>query len=205
MKKLVGSLLALTLIASASQAQERNEHKHHVNHHHKEMLSKELNFSDDQKKQLKDINAEFKKQMVELKKNDNITVKEYKSRKESIRKDQHQKMQSLLTTEQKTKLEQMKQERITKAKERDKRGLENMKAKLNLSDEQVNKLNASHESFAAKAKEIRSNQSLSSDQKKERFKALEEQRKEEAKSILTSEQLEKMQQLHKDRRNNTVK
>jgi Spy/CpxP family protein refolding chaperone len=114
-------------------------------------------------------------------------------------------MQSLLTTEQKTKLEQMKQERITKAKERNKRGMENMKAKLNLSDEQVNKLNASHESFAAKAKEIRSNQSLSSDQKKERFKALEEQRKEEAKSILTSEQLEKMQQLHKDRRNNTVK
>lgn len=205
MKKLVGSLLALTLIVSASQAQERKEHKHHGKHHHKEMLSKELNFSDDQKKQLKDINAEFKKQMVELKKNDNITVKEYKSRKEAIRKEQHQKTQSLLTTEQKSKVEQMKQERITKAKERDKRGMENMKAKLNLSDEQVNKMKASHESFAAKAKEIRSNQTLSSDQKKEQFKALAEQRKVEAKSILTSEQLEKMQQMRKDRGNKSVK
>ena len=205
MKKLIGSLLALTLIVSASQAQDRKGKRHGGKHHHKEMLSQQLNFSEEQKKQLKDINAEFKTQMQELKKNDNITVKEFKSRKETIRKAQHDKMQALLTTEQKSKLEQMKQERITKGKERNARGFENMKSKLNLTDEQVSKLKASHESFDAKAKEIRSNQSLTQDQKKEQFKSLAEKRKEEAKSIMTKEQVEKMEQMRKERSNKSVK
>ena len=205
MKKLIGSLLALTLIVSASQAQDGKEKKHGGKHHSKEMLSQQLNFSETQKKQLNDINAEFRKQMQELKKNDNITVKEFKSRKETIRKEQHQKVQSLLTPDQKAKLEQMKKDRITKGKERSAKGFENMKSKLNLSDEQVNKLKASHESFAAKAKEIRSNKSLTEDQKKEQFKALGEQRKEDAKSILTKDQLDKMQQMHKERGNKSVK
>jgi len=80
-----------------------------------------------------------------------------------------------------------------------------MKTKLNLSDDQVTKLKASHESFASKAKDIRGNQSLTSDQKKEQFKALAKQQREEAKSILTKEQLEKMQSMHKDRGNKAVK
>ncbi len=205
MKKLLGSLLALTLIVSASQAQDGKEKKHGGKHHHKEMLSKQLNFSEEQKKQLKGINAEFKKEMQELKKNDNITVKEFKTRKERIRKDQKDKTLALLTAEQKTKLETMKQDRITKGKERSAKGFENMKSKLNLTDEQVSKLKVSHESFAAKAKEIRGNQSLTEVQKKEQFKALAEQRKEDAKSILTKEQLDKMQQMHKEHNNKSVK
>ena len=179
MKKLVGSLLALMLVVSASHAQDRKDHKRHGKHHHKQMLSEQLNFSEDQKKQLKDINVEFKKQMIELKKNDNITVKEYKTRKETIRKEQFQKTQSLLTPEQKSKLEQMKQEKMAKSKERSKDHMESMKTKLNLSEEQMGKLKASNEAFSVKAKEIRNNQSLTSDQKREQFKALAEQKKKE--------------------------
>ena len=205
MKKLVASLFSLVLIVSASQAQDRKERQHHGKRHHKEMLSKELNFSEDQKKQLKDVNAEVRKQLAELKKNDNITVKEYRNRKETIRKEHQQKMQALLTPEQTAKMEKMKEEKQVKAKERNQRKLEGMKTKLNLSDEQVSKLKSSHEAFATKAKEIRSNQSLTSDQRKEQFKALAEKRKEEAKSIFTSEQLEKMKEMHKDRRSKPVK
>ena len=205
MKKLVGSLLALTLMVSASQAQDKKEFKHHGRHSEKQMLSKQLNLSEDQNKQLKDINADFKNQMAELKKNDNITVKEFNSRKESIRKQKNEKFQALLTPEQKSKMDKMKQERLTKSHDRGQRGIESMKTKLNLSDEQVIKLKASHESFASKAKDIRSNESLTSEQKKEQFKALEKQRREEAKTILTKEQLDKMQSMHKDRGNKSVK
>ena len=205
MKKLFGSLLAMTLIVSASQAQDRKDADHSRKGHHKEMLSKELNLAEDQKKQLKEINADYKKQMAELKKNEDITVKELKSRKEVIRKDHQQKMQALLTPEQKSKLETMKQDRMADAKQMHERSMEKMKTELNLSDEQVAKLKASHESFASKAKDIRSNQSLTSDQKKEQFKALAEQQKEETKSILSKEQLEKMQDLHKNRRTQSVK
>ena len=195
----------MTLFVSASQAQDRHEHKHHGRFHQKEKLTKELNFSEDKKKQLKEINADVKKQMADLEKNDNITVKEYKTRKEAIRKDQQQKFQNLLTPEQKSKLDKMKEERITKAKERSARGLERMKTKLNLSDEQVSKLKASHDTFASKAKDIRSNQSLTMDQKKDQFKALAEQQKEDTKSILTPEQLEKMKQMHQEHSNKSVK
>ena len=205
MKKLFGTVLALTLIVSASQAQDKKDFKHGHRGHNKEMLSKELNFSEDQKKQLKEINADFQKQMADLKKNDNITVKEFNSRKEAIRKDHKQKMQSLLTAEQKSKLDKMKQDRMAKSKEMHARNIDKMKTQLNLSDDQVSKLKASHESFASKAKDIRSNQSLTQDQKKEQFKALAEQQKEETKSILTKEQLDKLQDMHKNRRTQSVK
>jgi Spy/CpxP family protein refolding chaperone len=205
MKKLIGSIFALTLFVSASQAQDRNEHRHQGRFHQKEMLTKDLNFSEDQKKQLKEINADVKKQMADLEKNDNITVKEYRTRKEAIKKDQQQKFQALLTPEQKSKLNKMKEERIAKAKERNARGLERMKTNLNLSDEQFSKLKASHDAFASKAKDIRSNESLTMDQKKDQFKALAEQQKEETKSILTPEQLEKMKQMHKEHSNKSVK
>ena len=206
MKKLIGSLLALTLIVSATQAQETHDAtKHHGRHHHKEMLSKKLNLTQAQKTQLKSINADAKKQMAELKKNDNITVKDYKSREQAIRKEQHEKMMALLTPDQKTQLDKMKQDRMAKGKERHQRGLEKMKTQLNLTDDQVTRLKASHDGFEAKASEIKSNSSLSADQKKEQFKELAKQQREETKSILTKEQLQKMQELHKDRSSSSVK
>src|SRR5689334_11504079 len=157
MKKLLGSLLALTLIVSAAQAQDQKEMKHHGRHHGREMFAKELNLTADQKKQLKDINTDTHKQMAELKKNDNITVKDYNSRKEAIMKSQHEKMLALLTPDQKAQMEKMKQDRMAKGKERSQRGIQNMKTQLNLTDDQVSKLQSSHESFEAKAKDIRSN------------------------------------------------
>jgi len=205
MKKLIGSLLALTLIVSAAQAQEQKMEGRHGRHHRKEMFAKQLNLTEDQKKQLKDINADAKKQMAELKKNDNMTVKDFNSRKEAIRKQQHDKMLALLTPDQKAQMEKMKQDRMAKGKERHQRGLENMKTQLNLTDDQVTRLKASHDGFEAKAKEIRSNSALSDDQKKEQFKELAKQQREETKSILTKEQLQKMQELHKDRSSSSVK
>src|SRR5205085_12591028 len=96
MKKLLGSLLALTLIVSAAQAHDQTETHRHGKHHGKEMLAKELNLTADQKKQLEDINADTHKQMAELKKNDNITVKDFNSRKEAIMKTQHEKMLAMM-------------------------------------------------------------------------------------------------------------
>jgi Spy/CpxP family protein refolding chaperone len=205
MKKLIGSLLALTLIVSVSQAQDKKEFKEHGGRHHKEMLAKQLNLSADQKKQLKDINAESRKEMADLKKNDNITVKEFNNRKEVIRKEQHDKMLAMLTPDQKTQLDKLKQDRTQHRKQGHQRGLENMKTQLNLSDDQVTKLKASHEAFSSKAQDIRNNQSLTSEQKKEQFKELSKQQKDETRSILTKEQLQKMQELHKEHTNSSVK
>lgn len=106
MKKLLFSLFAVTMIAVAAQAQEKPAEGQRPKH--KTEMAEKLKFTEDQKAQLKTIHQESKKQLDELKKNDQITVKEYRERKKAIH-DQHKtKMQSLLTADQKKQMEEMK-------------------------------------------------------------------------------------------------
>ncbi len=114
MKKIIVSVLALGFIATV-QAQDIPERKgegfkphsgpgmHHKKHGG--MDFKALNLTEEQKSQMKSQRDAFRKQMDELKKNDNITVKEWKSRMETLRKDQKSKMEGILTADQKAKLE----------------------------------------------------------------------------------------------------
>ncbi|HEY0677535.1 MAG TPA: hypothetical protein VGD17_04580 [Chitinophagaceae bacterium] len=127
MKRLVVSLFAMLMIGVAAQAQEN--HKRHGKHHQKEVAEK-LNFSEDQKTQLKTIHEETRKQLEELKKNDQISVKEYNERKKAIHEGQQTKMKALLSPEQKQKMEQMKQERMNKHKgEKGEKGIKGDKVK----------------------------------------------------------------------------
>ena len=73
---------------------------------------RDLHLSDDQKAKFKATNDEFRQQMEELRKKDDITVKEWRTRMETLRKDHHEKMQGLLTSEQKGNLQ--KQEKIVR-------------------------------------------------------------------------------------------
>jgi Spy/CpxP family protein refolding chaperone len=120
MKRFVVSLFAILMIGVAAQAQEKSGtqdgKQHHKRHgkHHKREIAKELNLSDAQKEQLKSIREESRKQLAELKKNENITVKEAKERRKAIHDQQRTKMQSLLTAEQKQKMEQLKLEHKNK-------------------------------------------------------------------------------------------
>ena len=86
-------MMVLSLVV-ASRAQEIPErkterpmmHQRHLGRHHKPgMDMKQLNLTDAQKEQFKTQRESFRKQMEELKKNDNITVKEWKSRMETLR------------------------------------------------------------------------------------------------------------------------
>ena len=74
------------------------------------MDMKQLNLTETQKEQFKKEKENFRKQMEELKKNENITVKEWKSRMETLRKSHKTNMDGILTTEQKGQMEKMKAE-----------------------------------------------------------------------------------------------
>ena len=54
-------------------------HKHGpgMHHHHDFTMMKQLNLSDTQKQQMKDLNANYKNQLKELEQNDNINIKYY--------------------------------------------------------------------------------------------------------------------------------
>lgn len=203
MKKILLSMLAATLIAAVSQAQEIPDRKpptHEMKRkHHRGEEFKKLNLSEEQKAKLKALREESRQQREELKKNDNITVKEWRAKMEAQRKAQREKFQSILTEEQKAQLKKSKEERTARIKERSNGRMEKMKAELNLSEEQSAKLKANREAMAEKIKSLREDKSLSDENRKEQVKELMKKQKEEMKSILTEEQLKKLEEKKRHR------
>ena len=199
MKKVLIPLIAIFAITFTASAQNKMGNKGHQHHkHEKGMMAKELNFSNAQKAQAKQINDDSRKKMQELNKQENITVKEMRTRKAAIQKDRKIKMDGLLTAEQKTKMTQLKAEHKAKKEEGYAKRMDKMKTNLGLSDDQVSKLKAQREANHAKAEKIKSNESLSQEQKKEQMMALKNDAKEQNKKIFTPDQLKKMEEMKKN-------
>jgi len=196
MKKVMLGVCMAALVVTTIQAQETRdrEYGNHqmMNRHHRGEAFKNLNLTQDQKVQFKSLNEEHRKQMAELRKNDNITVKEWNSKKDALQKDYREKIQTLLTPEQKTQLEKEKLERKAKMDERSKARMDKMKTDLGLSDEQLVKLKSERAAMQEKMKAIREDKSLDDQAKKEQQRELMQKQKESMRSILTEEQLKKL-------------
>jgi len=199
MKKLLIPLIAIFALTATVNAQDKMGRKGHHNKHQKGMMAKQLNFSEDQKKQAKAINEDSRKKMQELNKNESITVKEQRDRRAVIQKERKTKMDGLLTAEQKTKMVQLKAERKAKSEEHYAKRLDKMKITLNLTDDQVTKLKAQHGATKAKFEKIKSNESLSREQKKEQMMALKAEVKDQHSKIFTPDQLKKKEEMKKSR------
>jgi Spy/CpxP family protein refolding chaperone len=199
MKKVLIPLIALLALTVNVNAQDKVGKKRHHQKHQKAMVARQLNLSEDQKKQAKAINEDSRKKMQELNKNESITVKEQRDRKAAILKERKTKMDGLLTAEQKTKMTQLKAERKVKKEEQYAKRLDKMKTNLSLTDEQVAKLKAQRASNQAKAEKIKNNETLSREQKKEQLIALKTEAKEGRKKTFTPEQLKKIEEMKKNR------
>ncbi len=198
MKKIMLSVFVAAVVVTTSQAQDikdREPGKHQMmKKHQRGEEFKTLNLTEDQKARLKSLQEENRQQMAEIKKNDNITVKESKSKMEAQRKEHRAKVQSLLTDEQKAQLEKSRQERKAKSQERSNTRMEKMKSELGLSDEQSAKLKRNRDVMVEKMKVLREDRSLNDESKKEQVKELRKKQKEDTKSILTEEQLKKWEE-----------
>jgi len=197
-------IVAMAFTINAQEIPERKGERpmmHHKQrgHHDRKMAFKQLNLTDSQKEQFKTQNEAFRKQMAELKKNENITVKEWKSRMENLRKDHKAKMENIFTAEQKAKLEKMKEEKKAMHEVDAKARLEKMKIHLGLTDDQAAKLSKNRTEMAEKMKAIRENKSITEEKKREEMKELAKKQQEAMKSILTEEQLKKMKEGRKHR------
>lgn len=199
MKKVIIPLIAIFAITFTASAQHKMGKKGQHQKHQKGMMAKELNLTDAQKAQAKTIHADARKQMQELNKQENITVKEMRSRKAAIQKQTKAKMDGLLTAEQKAKKAEMQKERKVKSEEQYVKRMDKMKTNLSLTDEQVSKLKAQRTATQAKAEKIKKNESLSAEQKKEQMMALKAEAKEQHSKIFTAEQLQKKEEMKKNR------
>jgi hypothetical protein len=193
MKKFIVCTIVLAVATQITWAQEMPERKREKieSRHHRDGIH-HLNLSEDQKAKFKTLNEDYRKQMQDLKKHDEITVKEWKSRMENLRKDHRDKMSSLLTEEQKNQLNKSRQGREKMRGSRREGGIDRMKSRLNLTDDQTSRLKESRSQMADKIKNIRENQSLTDDQKKEQVQELRKKQQESLKTILTEDQLKRL-------------
>jgi len=194
-------MVALVVTTIKAQEPRDREHRNHqmMKRHHRGETFKNLNLTQDQKVQFQSLNEEHRKQMAELRKNDNITVKEWNSKKDALQKDHREKMQTLLTSEQKAQLEKEKLERKAKMEERSKVRMDKLKTDLGLSDEQLVKLKSERAAAQGKIKVIREDKSLDDQAKKEQVRELMQKQKESMRSILTEEQLKKLDEQRQKR------
>jgi len=198
MKRFIVGVCVVALFSGTAYAQEIPDRKRGredmITREHRGEGLDQLNLSAEQKEKIKSLREGTRKQMEELKKDDNITVKDWRAKREAIRKDQREKIQSLLTSDQKAQLEKSRIERRAKAEEQSNARVEKMKQDLNLSEEQSAKLQKSRDELRQKMQALREDQSLSDEAKKEQMKDLMKQRKENLRSILTDEQWKKLQE-----------
>jgi len=199
MKTLFVVMMALTGFLFGANAQNILKMKTRQHYHNNAMILKELNLSSAQKEQMKANHESYKKQLMELYQNEDITIKQSRDRKDALQKEQKEKMMSLLTADQKNKLVQIKKDREAKHELEAAKRLDKMKNSLNLSDDQLAKINAARHATHAQLKAIKENDQLSRTQKKEQFIALKEQNKNSFKSILTPEQFDKLEEMKKNK------
>lgn len=212
MKKIIASIVALSLWMSFVNAQDNNQPQkpnrpqfqqqgqlaQHPMMNQKMKMAHQLNLTKDQKGQLKSINEDYHNQLAQLEKNDKITLGEYKSKLAALKKEHKEKAQGILTAEQKNKIAAHKKNAEINAKVNATARLERMKLTLGLNEDQVAKLKTQQKDLREKMKTIRENETLLPEQKKEQLKALAVQQKESFKSVLTADQQSKLDSMKKN-------
>lgn len=203
MKKITLSILALSLIITAIEAQEKTTepvnkdakaYRHHPGKHRKQHYAdfKNLNLSQEQQDKLIKINKDYRSALADLKKKEaTTTVKDHKAQIQALNKKRRSDVDNVFTKEQKDQLQQMKMERKRKL-DRAGRGTGKMKSALELSDEQSDRMKALRAYTQKKIKGVRENPALTDAQKKEQFTAIYKQQRQDIKLILTPEQVKKM-------------
>jgi len=185
MKKILTGMLALMLVAGAAQAQEKQDTKP------KKERAERLGLTEEQKTKLKSIHEARKAEMESLKKSD-LTPEQQKEKRKEIAKKYHDQIQGVYTPEQKDKMKKMMAERKAKGKKDFHRGGKKNAQIPDLTEDQKAKMKTLREEFQAKAKAIREDKSLTDEQRKEKFRALQKENREKMQNILTKEQQEKM-------------
>ena len=216
MKRILSTALAIVLFIGAAQAQDTTKHK--GPHHGKRGdAMKELNLTEDQKAKIKSIREA---QMAEMKalKADGKSEADKDARKALHDKYKAQ-MDAVLTADQKAKLDKQKEEWKEKGKagkadgfgkgqkgdRKDK--MKDFGKELNLTADQQARVKSINEDFKAKMQTLRSNSTLSQDEKREQFKKLAESHKTNLKAVLTQEQIAKMEatrKKHGEKRNKNL-
>lgn len=217
MKKILTLSLALSALTFSASAQEEraiNSDKNKMERHEgrrgeRRDMMQDLNLSEAQKTQLKTNREEFKEKMTQLK-SENLTEAQRSERRKALMLEQKSKMESILTPQQIQQLKANKGARGQKGSFEGKRKMHGnkqamLKEKLALTDDQSAKLKSQHQVLKQKKMAIKNDASLSAEVKKAKMKDLKKEASEQRQSVLTTDQLAKMNELKKEHKNKNPK
>lgn len=210
MKNLALAILALA-IGFSSNAQTKDSTSSHKefnnsqNHNNKNNF-KELNLTDAQKSQVKDINQNFRQQMQDLNNNKSLSPEELKEKRKALAKEHKEKIKAILTPEQREQAKDLRQEFAKRDKEK-MRGerFEEMTKDLHLTPEQSTKMKDLNNTFRNNIQTLHQNTTLTRDEKKEQMKSLMKKHRDDMEALLTNEQKEQLKNKWKNRRSEAVK
>ncbi len=207
MKKILSVALVLALAFGAhaqknpTKESSRKEHKDH-----KQGGFRDLNLTEDQQARFQSIREDYRKQSGDLKKQ-KLTADEHKKRRQELHENFRTRYESILTPDKKAKMAQQKAARKGSKKGEGKNKVKgditlkggkdaakhDFAKDLDLSKEQQEKVAVIRNEFRSQSQSLRSNTSLSPEEKRTKMQDLSKAQKEKFKSVLTKEQMEKLQ------------
>ena len=213
MKRILTGALVFMLFAGSAQAQSKQDT---ARHHHKdgrEMMAKQLNLTADQQAKLKTIHENERKEMEALK-TKSLTADQFKTQRKDLHKKYQDQVQAVLTPAQKAQMETFRAERKQNGGKKGqwqkggndmtKRGGEFQK-ELNLTQTQKDQLSKMRAEVKSQVQSIRNDQSLTQDQKKEKMHSLKKEEQQKFKSVLTKEQVDKLEAMKKEHKDRATK
>ncbi len=213
MKRILTGAMVFMLFAGSAQAQSKQDT---ARHHHKdgrEMMAKQLNLTTDQQSKLKTIHENERKEMEALKAK-SLTADQFKTQRKVLHKKYQDQMQLVLTPAQKAQMETFRAERKQNGGKKgqwQKGGKDMTKRRgdfqkeLNLTQTQKDQLSKMRAQVKSQVQSIRNDQSLTQEQKKEKMHSLKKDEQQKFKSVLTKEQLDRLESMKKERKDRATK
>lgn len=209
MKKLVFGAMAVALAFSVTaQTTEGNDKKNEQRKEFRHRQFKDetnfdkLNLTDEQKTQIKTIDQNFKQQMKYLHKQGNLTVDEQKQKRQELANEHREKIVAVLTLEQRNRAETLRKD-FRGDRDGARGRFDELTKDLNLTQEQSAKLESINSTFKTNLHNVRQNNTLSDDQKKEQMRSLMKQHRSAVEALLTNDQKEQLKNRLKNRPNRT--
>ena len=154
-----------------------------------------IHYTPEQRKQVAEINKDYRQKSEDLYKKDNSTLREYKAGLLALQKEKKTKLEALLTQKQKDEMAARRKRMAENMQVMAAARMERLKLHLGLSDDQVAKIKAGQESLRNQVKAIHENDNLLPQQKMEQMKALMAKRNDTYKSVLTPEQFSQFEKM----------
>ena len=167
--------------------------RHGHGHFGREMA---IHYTPEQRKQVMTINKDYKQKSEDLFKQDNITLKQYKTGLIALQKEKKTKLQALLTPQQNDEIAARRKRMAENAQVMEVARLERLKLHLNLTDDQVAKIKAGQENLRSQVKAIHANDNLLPREKRDQMKALLAKRNDTYKTVLTPDQYTQFEKMH---------